>query len=162
VTHERVRLASGTANSRPGASSDTQISRGYLAAPAQVPAAASAPLPALAGSLSAAAEIRLAARASSANPFAAALRSIAAACRAAVGRSPPASATQAVTERSWVTWSDGLAREGVPVFRHGRGRRESWRDPPSLSRFRHGALRGSSHGPILWPGSCHTYIIAST
>jgi 4,5:9,10-diseco-3-hydroxy-5,9,17-trioxoandrosta-1(10),2-diene-4-oate hydrolase len=35
-------------------------------------------------------------------------------------------------ERSWVTWSGGLAREGVPVFRHGCGRRESWRGPPSL------------------------------
>jgi hypothetical protein len=24
-------------------------------------------------------------------------------------------------ERSWVTWSGGLAREAVTVFRHGRG-----------------------------------------
>jgi nucleoside-diphosphate-sugar epimerase len=45
-------------------------------------------------------------------------------------------------ERSWVTWSGGVAREGVTVFRRGRGCRESWRDPPSLSRVRHEALRG--------------------
>jgi hypothetical protein len=56
----------------------------------------------------------------------------------------------------WVTWSGGMAREAVTVFRHVRGRRGSWRVPPSLSRFRHGALRGSSHGPILWSRSCHT------
>jgi hypothetical protein len=45
-------------------------------------------------------------------------------------------------ERSWVTWSGGMAREAVTVFRHGRGCRWAWRDPPSLSRVRHGALRG--------------------
>jgi hypothetical protein len=26
-------------------------------------------------------------------------------------------------ERSWVTWSGGMPREAVAVFRHGRGRR---------------------------------------
>jgi hypothetical protein len=45
-------------------------------------------------------------------------------------------------ERSWVTWSGGLTRKAVTVFRHGRGCRWAWRDPPSLSRIRHGALRG--------------------
>ena len=45
-------------------------------------------------------------------------------------------------ERSWVTWSGGVAREAVTVFRHGRGCRWAWRDPPSLARVRHGALRG--------------------
>ena len=50
----------------------------------------------------------------------------------------------------WVTWSGGMAREAVTVFRHGCGRRESWRGPPSLSRFRHGrsgvALTARSSG----------------
>ncbi len=60
-------------------------------------------------------------------------------------------------ERSWVAWSGGLSRKAVTVFRHGRGRRWAWRDPPSL--FTHparGRSGGSSHGPILWSGSCHT------
>jgi hypothetical protein len=35
-------------------------------------------------------------------------------------------------ERSWVTWSGGMPREGVAVFRRVRGCRGSWRDPPSL------------------------------
>ena len=60
-------------------------------------------------------------------------------------------------ERSWVTWSGGVAREAVTVFRHGRGCRWAWRDPPSLlTRPARGRSGGSSHGPILWPGSCHT------
>ena len=60
-------------------------------------------------------------------------------------------------ERSWVTWSGGVPRKAVTVFRHGRGRRWAWRDPPSLlTRPARGRSGGSSHGPILWPGSCHT------
>jgi hypothetical protein len=35
-------------------------------------------------------------------------------------------------ERSWVTWSGGAPRKAVTVFRHERGRRWAWRDPPSL------------------------------
>ena len=45
-------------------------------------------------------------------------------------------------ERSWVTWSGGVARKAVTVFRHGRGCRWAWRDPPSLTRIRHKGAPG--------------------
>jgi hypothetical protein len=70
-------------------------------------------------------------------------------------------------ERSWVTWSGGMAREGVAVFRHVRGCRESWRGPPSLvtcpARGRSGvALTARSSGRArVTPAHLHAYALSA-
>jgi hypothetical protein len=70
-------------------------------------------------------------------------------------------------ERSWVTWSGGVAREAVTVFRHGRGCRWAWRDPPSLSRVRHEGAPGvaltarSSGRARVTPAHLHACVLSA-
>jgi hypothetical protein len=70
-------------------------------------------------------------------------------------------------ERSWVTWSGGVPREGVTVFRRVRGCRESWRDPPSLrtrpARGRSGvALTARSSGRArVTPAHLHALALSA-